>query len=238
MKSVCIFAGANKGTNKAYSEIAHSLGRELVKNNLSMVYGGGSVGLMNEIANEVLENEGEVTGVITQRLKDVEVAHKNLTKLFIVDSMHERKAKMAEISDAVISLPGGVGTWEEFFEALAWNQLGIHSKPIILLNVEGYYDELYALSRIVRDKNGIIVDPLHKTTPILTKYEKTRILGQRAKQINSGNEPFISVDRNVLDGYLIAQEELAQKMIPFIIRRPLPNGGSEYWKLSDLEDLH
>jgi len=100
------------------------------------------------------------------------------------------------------------------------------------------YDELYALSRIVRDKNGIIVDPLHKTTPILTKYEKTRILGQRAKQINSGNEPFIPVDRNVLDGYLIAQEELAQKKIPFIIRRPLPNGGSEYWKLSDLEDLH
>ena len=131
MKSVCIFAGANKGTNKAYSEIAHSLGRELVKNNLSMVYGGGSVGLMNEIANEVLKNEGEVTGVITQRLKDVEVAHKSLTKLFIVDSMHERKAKMAEISDAIISLPGGVGTWEEFFEALAWNQLGIHSKPII-----------------------------------------------------------------------------------------------------------
>ncbi len=147
MKSVCIFAGANKGTNKAYSEIAHSLGRELVKNNLSMVYGGGSVGLMNEIANEVLENEGQVTGVITQRLKDVEVAHKNLTKLFIVDSMHERKAKMAEISDAVISLPGGVGTWEEFFEALAWNQLGIHSKPIILLNVEGYYDELYEFTK-------------------------------------------------------------------------------------------
>tara|TARA_Y100000590_G_scaffold135418_1_gene154896 strand:- start:13554 stop:14135 length:582 start_codon:yes stop_codon:yes gene_type:complete len=147
MKSVCIFAGANKGTNKAYSEIAHSLGRELVKNNLSMVYGGGSVGLMNEIANEVLKNEGEVTGVITQRLKDVEVAHKSLTKLFIVDSMHERKAKMAEISDAIISLPGGVGTWEEFFEALAWNQLGIHSKPIILLNVEGYYDELYAFTK-------------------------------------------------------------------------------------------
>ena len=147
MKSVCIFAGANKGTNKSYSEIAHSLGRELVKNNLSMVYGGGSVGLMNEIANEVLKNKGEVTGVITQRLKDVEVAHKSLTKLFIVDSMHERKAKMAEISDAIISLPGGVGTWEEFFEALAWNQLGIHSKPIILLNVEGYYDELYAFTK-------------------------------------------------------------------------------------------
>ena len=147
MKSVCIFAGANKGNNKAYSEIALSLGRELVKNNLSMVYGGGSVGLMNEIANEVLKNEGEVTGVITQRLKDVEVAHNNLTKLFIVDSMHERKAKMAEISDAIISLPGGVGTWEEFFEALAWNQLGIHSKPIILLNVEGYYDELYEFTK-------------------------------------------------------------------------------------------
>ena len=103
--------------------------------------------LMFSVIIGALKNEGEVTGVITQRLKDVEVAHKSLTKLFIVDSMHERKAKMAEISDAIISLPGGVGTWEEFFEALAWNQLGIHSKPIILLNVEGYYDELYAFTK-------------------------------------------------------------------------------------------
>ena len=131
MKSVCIFAGSSLGIKEAYKDLAISLGQALVKNNFSMVYGGGGVGLMNEIANEVLKYDGEVTGVITERLKDVEAGHTNLTKLYVVKTMHERKAKMAQLSDAVISLPGGVGTWEEFFEALAWNQLGIHSKPII-----------------------------------------------------------------------------------------------------------
>lgn len=100
------------------------------------------------------------------------------------------------------------------------------------------YDEIYALSRVVRDKNGVIIDSLHKTLPILSKYEKTRILGQRAKQINSGNQPFVTVDKPVLDGYLLAEEELKQKKIPFIIRRPLPNGGSEYWRVSDLEVVY
>ena len=100
------------------------------------------------------------------------------------------------------------------------------------------YDEIYNLSKVVRDSNGIIIDPLHKTLPILSKYEKTRILGQRAKQINSGNQPFVSIDNHVVDGYLIAVEELKQKKIPFIIRRPLPNGGSEYWRVSDLEILY
>ena len=143
MKSVCIFAGSSLGEKESYRNIASKLGQELVKNNFSIVYGGGSVGLMGEIANAVLNSGGKVTGVITNRLKEVEVGHKNLTKLVIVKSMHERKAKMAELSDAIISLPGGVGTWEEFFEALAWNQLGIHSKPIILLNVDNYYEDLY-----------------------------------------------------------------------------------------------
>ena len=100
------------------------------------------------------------------------------------------------------------------------------------------YDEIYALSRVVRDKNGVIIDALHRTLPILSKYEKTRILGQRAKQINSGNEPFVTIDKPVLDGYLLAEEELKQKKIPFIIRRPLPNGGSEYWRVSDLEVVY
>ena len=97
---------------------------------------------MNEIANEVLKCGGEVTGVITERLKDVEAGHQNLTKLYVVKTMHERKAKMAELSDAIISLPGGVGTWEEFFESLTWNQLGIQSKPIVILNIENYYATL------------------------------------------------------------------------------------------------
>jgi len=147
MKSVCIFAGSSFGNKKAYKELARNLGIELVKNNFSVVYGGGSVGLMGELANAVLKSGGEVTGVITKRLKDVEVGHRGLTKLIIVETMHERKAKMAELSNAIISLPGGVGTWEEFFEGLAWNQLGIQSKPIILLNIDGYYEELFSFTQ-------------------------------------------------------------------------------------------
>ena len=116
MKSVCIFAGSSFGNKKAYKELARNLGIELVKNNFSVVYGGGSVGLMGELANAVLKSGGEVTGVITKRLKDVEVGHRGLTKLIIVETMHERKAKMAELSNAIISLPGGVGTWEEFLK--------------------------------------------------------------------------------------------------------------------------
>ena len=147
MKSVCIFAGSSFGKKKSYKELARNLGIELVKNDFSVVYGGGSVGLMGELANAVLNSGGEVTGVITKRLKDVEVGHRGLTKLIIVETMHERKAKMAELSNAIISLPGGVGTWEEFFEGLAWNQLGIQSKPIILLNIDGYYEELFSFTK-------------------------------------------------------------------------------------------
>jgi DNA-directed RNA polymerase I, II, and III subunit RPABC2 len=99
------------------------------------------------------------------------------------------------------------------------------------------YNEVMALSRVVKDENGKIVDPLHKTIPILTKYERARILGERAKQLNAGAEPFISVEPEIIDGYLIAQKELEQKKIPFILKRPLPDGGCEYWKLKDLEIL-
>lgn len=99
------------------------------------------------------------------------------------------------------------------------------------------YDEIFAMTKVVRDESGIIIDDLHKTIPYLTKYEKARILGQRAKQINAGASPFVKVPENVIDGYLIAELELQQKRIPFIIRRPLPNGGSEYWTLRDLENI-
>lgn len=99
------------------------------------------------------------------------------------------------------------------------------------------YDEVIAMSKVVRDENGIIIDDLHKTLPFMTKFEKARVLGQRAKQINSGATPFVKVPENVIDGYLIAELELKQKRVPFIIRRPLPNGGSEYWSIKDLEDI-
>ena len=99
------------------------------------------------------------------------------------------------------------------------------------------YDEILVMTKVIRDKNGIIIDPLHKTIPYLTKYEKARVLGQRAKQINSGASVFVKVPEKVIDGYLIAELELIEKRIPFIIRRPLPNGGSEYWSIKDLENI-
>ena len=147
MKSICVFAGSAKGVRESYSNNAKDLGLEIANKGFSMVYGGGSKGLMGIVADAALEGGALVTGVITERLHDVEVAHKNLTSLEIVPSMHDRKARMAELSDAIISLPGGVGTWEEFFEALAWNQLGIYSKPIILFDVDGYYSKLFEFTQ-------------------------------------------------------------------------------------------
>ena len=143
MKSICVFAGSAKGMKESYSIRAKELGLEIAKRNYSMVYGGGSKGLMGVVADAALEGGAEVTGIITEKLHDVEVGHTNLSSLEIVPSMHERKSRMAQLSDAIISLPGGVGTWEEFFEALAWNQLGIYSKPIVLFDVEGYYSKLF-----------------------------------------------------------------------------------------------
>lgn len=143
MKSICVFAGSAQGSKDSYSRSAKDLGLEIAKREYSMVYGGGSKGLMGVVADAVLEGGSSVTGIITEKLHDVEVGHENLTSLEIVSSMHERKSRMAELSDAIISLPGGVGTWEEFFEALAWNQLGIYSKPIVLYNVDNYYSKLF-----------------------------------------------------------------------------------------------
>ena len=147
MKSICVFAGSAQGTKASYSKSAIDLGQEIAKRSYTMVYGGGSKGLMGVVADAVLEGGSSVTGVITEKLHNVEVGHKNLTSLEIVSSMHERKSRMAELSDAIISLPGGVGTWEEFFEALAWNQLGIYSKPIVLYNVDDYYSKLFEFTQ-------------------------------------------------------------------------------------------
>ena len=123
------------------------LGYAIADKGCSMVYGGGSNGLMGITADAALSKGAKVTGIITEQLDAIEVGHKGLTNLEIVSSMHKRKARMAELSDAIISLPGGVGTWEELFEALAWNQLGFYSKPIILFNVDGYYSSLYQFSK-------------------------------------------------------------------------------------------
>jgi uncharacterized protein (TIGR00730 family) len=139
---ICVFAGSRHGLRTEYIEAAKRLGRLLVERGYGLVYGGGNVGLMNVIANTMLELGGHVTGVIPDRLVGKEVAHQGLSDLRVVSSMHERKALMAEFSDGFIAMPGGIGTMEEFFEVLSWAQLGIHGKPCGLLNVSGYYDPL------------------------------------------------------------------------------------------------
>jgi uncharacterized protein (TIGR00730 family) len=137
-----VYCGANAGVTPAYAEAARALGRALVDQNLALVYGGGKVGLMGVIADAVLAAGGEVTGVIPTALVEREVGHMGLTRQFIVKDMHERKAMMASLSDGFIAMPGGMGTLEELFEMLTWSQLGIHAKPIGLLNVDRFYDGL------------------------------------------------------------------------------------------------
>ena len=142
IKNICVFAGSSLGNREIYSESAKLLAKEIVSNGYSIVFGGGSNGLMGILADSAIENKGYIIGVITERLDDIEVGHPGLNEMVIVDTMHERKKLMAEKSDAIICLPGGVGTWEEFFESLTWNQLGIQSKPIVILNIENYYSTL------------------------------------------------------------------------------------------------
>lgn len=144
MKRVCVFCGSNTGVRPEYAAAARGLADELVRRQLGLVYGGGSVGLMGVLADAVLAGDGEVIGVIPRPLASREVAHAGLTRLRVVDSMHERKATMASLADGFIALPGGLGTLEETLEIVTWAQLGIHGKPVALLNVGGYYDGLRA----------------------------------------------------------------------------------------------
>lgn len=144
MKSICIYCGSAVGASPAYAQAARELAQGMVTNNIGLVYGGGNIGLMGVIATEVMRLGGEATGVIPQVLLDKEVGHVGLTRLHIVKDMHERKAMMAELSDGFIAMPGGVGTLEELFEVFTWFQLGLHDKPIGLLNVNGFYDGLVA----------------------------------------------------------------------------------------------
>jgi uncharacterized protein (TIGR00730 family) len=144
MKRVCVYCGSSPGDRPDYADLARELGRTLAARGLGLVYGGGHVGLMGTLADAVLAAGGEVTGIIPQRLVDAEVAHHGLTSLEIVGSMHERKARMAELADAFIALPGGFGTLDELFEILTWAQLGLHGKPCGLIDFDGYYTPLVA----------------------------------------------------------------------------------------------
>lgn len=144
-KHICVFCGSNLGARPAYASAAVSLAKELVAHGITVVYGGSKAGLMGIFADTVLQAGGTVIGVIPRALVDKEVAHKGLSDLRVVASMHERKALMAELSDAFIALPGGYGTFEEFCEVLTWTQLGLQNKACGLLNIEGYYDHLLRL---------------------------------------------------------------------------------------------
>ncbi|MCU1372437.1 MAG: hypothetical protein JWO77_3631 [Ilumatobacteraceae bacterium] len=184
LRSITVFCGSNHGTDPAFTAAAVALGRLLASRGIGLVYGGGDVGLMGEVADAALAAGGRVTGVIPRHLWDKEVGHQGLTELLIVDTMHERKMAMADRADAFIALPGGVGTFEELFEAITWTQLGIHDKPVGLLDVAGFYRPLLAFldqtvaagflkpghrSMIVDETDGdALVDALGAWEPVAT----------------------------------------------------------------------
>lgn len=142
MKSVCVFCGSNPGNDPVYADAARAMGAEIARRGMVLVYGGGAVGLMGIVADAALAAGGEVHGVIPRALREKEVGHHHLTRLEIVETMHIRKARMAELSEGFIAMPGGIGTFEELFEIWTWGQLGIHDKPLAFLNVAGFYDPL------------------------------------------------------------------------------------------------
>ena len=156
---ICVYCGSRSGNRPAYTRAAVRLGTLLAEREIGLVYGGGSIGLMGKIADAVLANGGSVTGVIPQKLHELEVGHARLTEMIVVDSMHTRKRRMAELSDGFIAMPGGYGTLEELAEVTTWTQLNDHLKPVGLLNIEGYWDPLLAqIERMVQDN---FVRPLH-----------------------------------------------------------------------------
>ncbi len=169
LRRVCVFCGSSRGADPAYAAVAADLGVELARRRIGLVYGGGSVGLMGVVADAVLDAGGEVTGVIPAFLHRREVAHAGVDDLRVVGSMHERKALMAELADAFVAMPGGIGTFEELFEALTWTQLGVHDKPVALLDVGGFWAPLTTLlDRAVADgflRPDVRASVVHGTAP-------------------------------------------------------------------------
>ena len=173
MKRVCVFCGSRNGTRDQYVAAARRTGEALARRGIGLVYGGGGIGLMGVLADAAVSAGGDVVGVIPEALMAREVAHRGLTDLRVVASMHERKALMAELADAFVALPGGFGTLEEFCEALTWAQLGIHRKPCGLLNVEGFFDPLLSLfDHAVRER---FVSPDHRSL-VVVEEDPERLL--------------------------------------------------------------
>jgi len=183
-RRVCVFAGSSAGVRPEYRAAAEELGRLLASRGVGVVYGGARVGMMGALADAALAAGGDVTGVIPSALAAKEIAHDGLTDLRVVSSMHERKALMADLSDAFIALPGGLGTWEEFFEVLTWTQLGLHRKACGLLNVQGYFDGLLAFvdhsvrEGFVRAENRsmiLVASSADALLDSLSRYEPPRV---------------------------------------------------------------
>ncbi|NGQ96471.1 TIGR00730 family Rossman fold protein [Brevibacillus sp. SYP-B805] len=191
MKRVCVFAGSNAGLLPDYEQKAAELGRLLAENGLELVYGGSRIGLMGRVADNVLTAGGKAIGVMPRNLFRGEIAHTGLTEFHEVGNMHERKALMTELADACIALPGGFGTFEELFEAVSWLQLGIHSKPVGILNVRGYYDPLIEMIKnavkagfmpethteliIVESEPATLLDRLRDYTPPAYAHKWTEL---------------------------------------------------------------
>jgi uncharacterized protein (TIGR00730 family) len=180
MKRICVFCGSSAGNQPQYRVCAETLGTELTRRQIGLVYGGGNVGLMGAIADAVLKAGGEAIGVIPEHLMTREIGHSRLTKLHIVHSMHERKALMADLSDAFIALPGGFGTLEEFFEVLTWSQLGLHAKPCGIVNLLGYYTPLLQMldhavdERFLKPQNRALVLARETPSELLQAFEDWR----------------------------------------------------------------
>ncbi|MBD1877197.1 TIGR00730 family Rossman fold protein [Nodosilinea sp. FACHB-131] len=173
MKSICIYCGSNFGERGSYLEAAQGLGAEMAQRGITLVYGGGNVGLMGAVADSVLAASGKVIGVIPQALVDKEVAHTGLSDLRIVDSMHERKSLMADLADGFIALPGGLGTLEEFCEVATWTQLGLHKKACGLLNIDGFYDGLLSfLNHATQEK---FIRPEHRNI-VLAEEDPAKLI--------------------------------------------------------------
>ena len=189
---------------------------------------------VDDVNNEVDDVTSQIGGADSELEEGEidEVAENKTKKLKKIPAKNSYK-KPVDFEDDEDDDEEGEQYLQKFDQSINDNYIMTFHPESILQN----YDEILSMTKVVRDNNGIIIDKLHRTIPYLTKYEKARILGQRAKQINSGAYPFVKVPENVIDGYIIAELELKQKRIPFIIRRPLPNGGSEYWKVHDLEDI-
>ena len=192
MKSVCVFCGSNPGQDPVYAAGARAMGAEIAKRGLTLVYGGGAVGLMGIVANAALDAGGEVHGVIPKALRDKEIGHIGLTRLEVVDTMHTRKARMAELSAGFIAMPGGIGTFEELFEIWTWGQLGIHAKPLALLNVAGFYDPLAVfLDRTVEEG---FLKPNHRAM-VMTDTEPATLLDRMESYVPAATHKWIEKEQ-------------------------------------------